>query len=123
MEVNARFWGSLQLAIDAGVDFPWLLYQLAEGQTLDPMSHYTVGVRSRWLLGDCLALGMLLSNKNRAPHVTYAEKGRTLVQFMRFFERNTRYDINRWNDILPSFREVKQYLWRKVYKSDSPSIE
>ena len=29
MEVNARFWGSLQLAIDAGIDFPWLLYPLA----------------------------------------------------------------------------------------------
>src|SRR5690606_12472919 len=28
MEVNIRFWGSLQLAIDAGVDFPWLLHQL-----------------------------------------------------------------------------------------------
>ena len=22
MEINGRFWGSLQLAIDAGVDFP-----------------------------------------------------------------------------------------------------
>src|SRR5205085_6819270 len=25
MEVNGRFWGSLQLAVDAGVDFPFLL--------------------------------------------------------------------------------------------------
>ena len=25
MEVNTRFWGSLQLAIDSGVDFPALL--------------------------------------------------------------------------------------------------
>ena len=29
MEVNGRFWGSLQLAVDAGVDFPYLTYQLA----------------------------------------------------------------------------------------------
>ncbi|MEM2915579.1 MAG: ATP-grasp domain-containing protein, partial [Candidatus Bathyarchaeia archaeon] len=28
MEVNGRFWGSLQLAINAGVDFPYLLYKL-----------------------------------------------------------------------------------------------
>src|ERR671923_161553 len=33
IEANARFWGSLQLAIDAGVDFPYLLYQVATGQT------------------------------------------------------------------------------------------
>ena len=25
MEINGRFWGSLQLAVDAGVDFPALL--------------------------------------------------------------------------------------------------
>jgi len=31
MEINGRFWGSLQLAIDAGVDFPFLAFQLATG--------------------------------------------------------------------------------------------
>ena len=30
MEVNGRFWGSLQLATDAGVDFPRLLLEFAE---------------------------------------------------------------------------------------------
>jgi predicted ATP-grasp superfamily ATP-dependent carboligase len=28
MEVNGRFWGSLPLAINAGVDFPYLLYKM-----------------------------------------------------------------------------------------------
>lgn len=37
MEINGRFWGSLQLAIDAGVDFRWLLYQLAAGRPVDPV--------------------------------------------------------------------------------------
>ena len=52
MEVNGRFWGSLQLAVDAGVDFPYLCCQLALGQAPDVPASYTVGVRSRWLLGD-----------------------------------------------------------------------
>jgi hypothetical protein len=30
MEINGRFWGSLQLAIDAGVDFPAILLQTLE---------------------------------------------------------------------------------------------
>jgi len=34
IELNGRFWGSLRLAIDAGVDFPWLLYQLTIGKDL-----------------------------------------------------------------------------------------
>ncbi|MCK7577967.1 MAG: ATP-grasp domain-containing protein [Chromatiales bacterium] len=29
MEINTRFWGSLQLAIDAGVDFPYWLIRFA----------------------------------------------------------------------------------------------
>ncbi|NNL85193.1 MAG: ATP-grasp domain-containing protein, partial [Myxococcales bacterium] len=36
MEINPRFWGSLQLAIDAGVDFPALLYRMALGEALGP---------------------------------------------------------------------------------------
>jgi len=51
MEVNARFWGSLQLAIDAGVDFPWLLYQLATGRDVESVNSYALGVKSRWLWG------------------------------------------------------------------------
>lgn len=31
MEINGRFWGSLQLAIDAGVDFPAMLIDVALG--------------------------------------------------------------------------------------------
>ncbi len=53
MEVNGRFWGSLQLAIDAGVDFPFLTYQLATTGRLESVeAKYSVGVKSRWFLGD-----------------------------------------------------------------------
>jgi predicted ATP-grasp superfamily ATP-dependent carboligase len=55
MELNPRFWGSLALAIHAGVDFPYLLYQMAMGEKFAPVKDYTVGVRCRWLLpGDLL---------------------------------------------------------------------
>jgi predicted ATP-grasp superfamily ATP-dependent carboligase len=51
MEVNGRFWGSLQLAIDAGVDFPRLLVASALGEPVRPQKSYLVGVRSRWWWG------------------------------------------------------------------------
>ncbi len=55
MEVNPRFWGSLQMAILAGVDFPYLLYRLAVDGDVDPVFQYEVGLRCRWLLpGDIL---------------------------------------------------------------------
>lgn len=51
MEVNGRFWGSLQLAVDAGVDFPRLLADCALGETMERQISYRVGVRSRWWWG------------------------------------------------------------------------
>jgi predicted ATP-grasp superfamily ATP-dependent carboligase len=55
LEVNPRFWASIQLAVTCGVDFPYLLYQLAMGQRVDDTHVYTLGRRCRWLVpGDLL---------------------------------------------------------------------
>jgi predicted ATP-grasp superfamily ATP-dependent carboligase len=55
LEVNPRFWGSLQLAIEAGVDFPYLLYRLAMEEDIHPVKDYRTGVKCRWLIpGDVL---------------------------------------------------------------------
>ena len=61
MEINPRFWGSLQLAIDSGRDFPALLYRLfrsgepLRGEKLDRFAarvpEVVPGRRLRWLLG------------------------------------------------------------------------
>lgn len=52
MEVNGRFWGSLQLAIAAGCDFPRLWAQILTDQPIDPAEPYREGVTVRWLWGD-----------------------------------------------------------------------
>jgi len=90
MEVNPRFWGSLQLAIVSGVDFPYLILKMARGETFKPILHYPVGRRCRWLLfGDILHF---LNNPNRF-HL--------YPSFFRFFEPNTSYDIISRKDPLP----------------------
>jgi predicted ATP-grasp superfamily ATP-dependent carboligase len=50
MEINGRFWGSLQLAVDAGVDFPALLVAAASDHPVSS-SGWRVGVRSQWFWG------------------------------------------------------------------------
>jgi predicted ATP-grasp superfamily ATP-dependent carboligase len=52
IELNARLWGSLQLAADAGIDFPRLLLEAVLGGRSEAAPSYAIGVRSRWLLGD-----------------------------------------------------------------------
>lgn len=50
MEINPRFWGSLQLAVISGVDFPHLAYRFATGETVvSPESHRAY---NRWVLGE-----------------------------------------------------------------------
>lgn len=52
---NPRFWRSLQLAIMAGVDFPYLLYKIETDGAVEMVTEYREGVRCRWLLpGDIL---------------------------------------------------------------------
>jgi predicted ATP-grasp superfamily ATP-dependent carboligase len=52
IEVNPRFWGSLGLAIQSGVDFPNLLYRMALDGDVEPVTTYRTGLVVRWLLGD-----------------------------------------------------------------------
>lgn len=111
IEVNARFWGSLQLAIDAGVNFPYMLYRLARGEDIDGPQEYRVGVRSRWLLGDLDRL-YLMYRLPSVGRVTLKERYRALVQFLKLRERGTRYDVNRWDDLRPFILELRKYVSR-----------
>ncbi len=104
MEVNGRFWGSLQLAIDAGVDFPRLL--LEDGPAAPPP--YTVGVRSRWEWGD---VDHLLARLRRSAVALALPpgapgRGRALLDFlMAPFERGSRGEVLRRDDPMPFVRE------------------
>ena len=51
MEINPRLWGSLQLAIDAGVNAPVLLAEASRQQQVAPPRLGQSGVRLRWFWG------------------------------------------------------------------------
>jgi hypothetical protein len=56
IEINPKFWGSLDLSVAAGVDFPWLAVRLALGDDLPLVVDYEVGLRFRWIFDDLLHL-------------------------------------------------------------------
>jgi predicted ATP-grasp superfamily ATP-dependent carboligase len=55
MEINPRPWGSMQLPIRAGVEFPWLAFQLARDGQLPVQPDWPDGVRMRYLVNDLQA--------------------------------------------------------------------
>jgi len=52
MEINPRFWGSLQLSILSGIDFPYKLYQLTMQDDPIPNLDFKENVYCRWFLAD-----------------------------------------------------------------------
>jgi len=51
MEVNGRYWGTVALAIQAGIDFPVYDWQFAHGETPAVPSVYALGLRWHWSAG------------------------------------------------------------------------
>ena len=112
MEINGRFWGSLQLAIDAGVDFPTLLVRMALGEKVAPVTSYREGIRSRWLLGDLDHLLWIL----RAPH-DYRDRNpelpgrlRAITRFLVPWHFGERLSVFRPSDPRPFLRECKDWI-------------
>lgn len=106
MEINPRLWGSLQLAVDAGVDFPWLLHQIMLGARPEPVTTYRTGQRLRWLLGDLDRLYLVLRDGTRPWHERVREAG----AFLRPDFRNVRHDVARRDDPGPFRGELGDYL-------------
>jgi predicted ATP-grasp superfamily ATP-dependent carboligase len=52
MEINPKFWGSLDLAIASGVDFPRLLYNMTAYGDIKPVFNYKLNVKFMWPFPD-----------------------------------------------------------------------
>jgi len=106
MEVNGRFWGSLQLAIDAGVDFPSLLVRCATGDPVAPCPTYREGIRSRWFWGDVDHLYLRLRDGSARSRVS------AVLDFLRVRPGRDRSEVWRWRDPAPFVVETLQWLQR-----------
>jgi predicted ATP-grasp superfamily ATP-dependent carboligase len=103
MEINGRFWGSLQLAIDSGVDFPALLVAAARGQPGVEVPAWRAGVRLRWEWGDIDHLLIRLLRSATRLQLGPGAPGRlaTLGAFMSVRPGRDRLEIFRAGDPLP----------------------
>lgn len=102
IEINGRFWGSLPLAVNAGIDFPYLLYKLMMNGDVEPNMNYLVGMLQRWLFpGDFLWLfSSLIEGKNKFEKI---------IQFLGSSWKNE--DIFSFNDITPILGVLSQSIY------------
>ena len=113
MEINGRFWGSLQLAIDAGLNFPYLLYQAMNGVSVTvPNNAYRIGTKSRWLLGDLDHLLLRLTKSNSELHLDphTLSRGRCLADFFKLFQHDHHYEVESLSDPGPALVEYRAWF-------------
>jgi len=98
MEINPRLSASVELAVRAGVDFPYLLYQWANGDRIDVVKDYRIGAWMRYLGGDFATTLASLLQRDR-PGV--APPAQAILDFCTSFLVPMSYDYLDWKDPLP----------------------
>lgn len=106
MEINGRFWGSLQLAIDSGIDFPRLLVECATGKSPSPPPPHRVGIRSRWLWGDVDHLLAVFRASDSSPRHWMTALGR----FSLPWRPGDRFEVLRIRDPGPFLAESSNWF-------------
>ena len=119
MEVNGRFWGSLQLAVDAGVDFPALLLDAATGRMPGSPPRPKVGVRLRWELGDIdhLLARLRRSDSELALPSDAPGRWRTILCVLLPWRPGERWEVLRPSDPRPFLTELIEWL-RQAFGRD-----
>jgi predicted ATP-grasp superfamily ATP-dependent carboligase len=90
LEVNPRFWMPLNLAIQSGVDFPYLLYQLAMNNPVSTPETYTIPMKYRWVIPNEILWALA------SPH-----KKQAFRELLTFNEKNVCFGELSWKDPLP----------------------
>ncbi len=94
MEVNPRVWGSMPLAMESGVDFPYLWAKTAMGEDFKPVTDFKTGVKVRFFFSDIRAASTSLLN---LKHI----KKYFLGCLIDLFDRKIKDGIFSSSDLLP----------------------
>lgn len=100
MEINSRLNLGIEIAVRAGVDFPYLLYQWANGDAMQSVKSYQTGGQMRYLAGDLMTTLASVRQRGR-PGVT--PPLRAFLDFFLTFFIPMGYDYFNWRDPLPAW--------------------
>lgn len=115
MEINGRFWGSLQLATDAGVNFPRMLVDVALKRPIQ-MPSYRTNVILRWWIGDLARTLSIMKGRPNGFAGTFPSRWEGIKTFIGPQPRGTMNEIFRFADPLPALGEMVSYFRRIWWK-------
>ncbi|HEX4629251.1 MAG TPA: ATP-grasp domain-containing protein [Gemmatimonadales bacterium] len=111
MEINPRLSASVELAVRAGVDFPYLLYQWANGGPIDEVRGYRVGGWMRHLGGD---IGTTIATLAQRGRPGIEQPTHAILGFALSFLRPMGYDYVDWADPLPAINAASDFTRHAV---------
>jgi protein-tyrosine-phosphatase len=114
IEINPRLWGSIALAIDAGVDFPRALLSVAQGRMPGPQPSYKVGRYTRDIARD---LDWQIANfraDHNNPQLLTRSRVRSLLELLRPLTISESWDYFDVFDLNVIYRSLRSYFQAKV---------
>ena len=113
MEINGRVWGSLPLAVRAGVDFPGRLADLLldggpgiSAAARDTDTAYRHGVRARNLRLDIAWIGSVLSGRRRQPGMPWPSRRQAVGAMVGLLDPRIADDLMSWSDPAPGLAQL-----------------
>ena len=104
LELNGRYWGSLALAMQSGLDYPAYEWRFAHGRDPEIPAGYRVGTRSQWTGGAIRRLGSV----GGEAHVALVGTSRLQEIFNTVLESlpPTRSALWSWRDPVPAIWDI-----------------
>jgi protein-tyrosine-phosphatase/predicted ATP-grasp superfamily ATP-dependent carboligase len=117
IEINGRFWGSLPLAVSAGLDFPAFLYQmLVDERTTFPRS-YRVGMHCRHLSSDFYWLLANARASKQDPSLATRRLTEILAEPFNVVTGHERWDTFALDDLRPGFADLGAFATQLTAKA------
>lgn len=108
MEINGRFWGSLELAVRAGADFPRMWADLLRGEPEPTPATAEMGTTVRWLWGDVKRLLYILAGPPRGYPGSYPTRLQGVAELFGTQPPGTQLESWRTDDRWPGAGEWVQ---------------
>jgi predicted ATP-grasp superfamily ATP-dependent carboligase len=118
MEVNGRPWGSMQLSIFSGVNYPNFLVRSYFEKDLPPKHiDYKAGITCRWLVGDLEHLRNVMAGRPQGWPGTFPGRFSTALKLALPWYPGLRYEDFAGGDVKPGVEALKNWFRKRLSKS------